>query len=287
MKLFTLTACVACGAFLAGCSSITMVRTKEMRAVGEDVKQNADSTSAALRAQVDSLHHVIDSLYAQQDLVNKRLKADLSLLAQRVSDESDRNDSRQEEVLYRLDLLLGKSDKILAKKVVVNGQAVAPMDSASIDAATAEEMGKIATTAHSDYSRGEYKLAYSGFKQVYEQVKTGPQAEEALYWMGVCLMDAQQTDKAKKIFAGALETFPDGAKSCQILYKLSSLAAVEGDVAVQKQYLQKLLGEKQCSETNEFQQAAETLEGLLNAETTEPKAAAPAPAADAPVAPAK
>ncbi len=272
MKLFTLTACVACGAFLAGCSSITMVRTKEMKAVGEDVKQNADSTSAALLAQVDSLHHVIDSLYAQQDLVNKRLKADLSLLAQRVSDESDRNDSRQEEVLYRLDLLLGKSDKILAKKVVVNGQAVAPMDSASIDAATAQEMGKIATTAHSDYSRGEYKLAYAGFKQVYEQVKTGPQAEDALYWMGVCLMDAQQTDKAKKIFVGALDAFPDGAKSCQILYKLSTLAETEKDVELQKQYLQKLLGEKQCSETNEFQQAAETLEGLLNAETTEPKA---------------
>jgi TolA-binding protein len=257
---------------LSGCSSITMVRTKEMKAVGNDVKSEVTKSSAALQLEVDSLRSVIDSLYAEQDLVNKRLRADLSLLATRVADESQRNDSRQEEVLYRLDLLLGKSDKILAKKVVVSGaQNQAPSDSVELDAAMQQEMDKIFNTARSDYLRGEFKLAYSGFKQVYEQVKTGSLAEDALYWMAVCLTEVQQVEKAKVVFNRSIEQFPEGSKTCQCLFKLSTFAAAEKNIPLQKQLLQRILGTKSCTDTSEFLKAAETLETLLNASDTTPK----------------
>ena len=94
------------GIVLSGCSSITMLRTKEMKSVGNDVKMEVNKSSNEMRLEIDSLRAVIDSMYAEQDLVNKRLRAELSLLATSMSDESQRNDSRQEEVLYRLDLLL-------------------------------------------------------------------------------------------------------------------------------------------------------------------------------------
>ena len=42
---------------LSGCSSITMLRTKEMRAVGDDVIAKNDSSYKALSAENASLRH--------------------------------------------------------------------------------------------------------------------------------------------------------------------------------------------------------------------------------------
>ena len=130
-----------CAFALTSCSSVTLLRTKEMKAVGDDVKKDVQevkeevkASTEASKARIDSLEQVIDSLA----LLQKRMKVELSMLSSKIAEISDRNDSHHEELLYRLDLLLGKSDKILSKKVVVNGQtAVAPADS---DAISAEKM---------------------------------------------------------------------------------------------------------------------------------------------------
>ena len=185
-----------------------------------------------------------------------------------MSDESERNDSRQEEIIYRLDMLLGKSDKILAKKVVVSGAPQAPisMDSLEREAEKLVEAEATFNTARSDFHSGEYKLAFKGFKQVYEQMKTGELAENSLYWMGLCLIEVNQLDKAKKIFTNLSETFPDGAKACPSLFKLANLYGEGCDIQSQKQYLQKVLSKKSCEKTGEFEQSAEILQEILEKE---------------------
>ena len=195
------------------------------------------------------------------------MQAEITMLSRRVADESERNDSRQEEIIYRLDMLLGKSDKILAKKVVVSG-APAPvsMDSLEREAEKLVEAEAMFNTARSDYHRGEFKLAYSGFKQVYEQMKEGELAENSLYWMALCLIDVAQVDKAKKVFARMSEAFPDGQKTCPALFKLSGLYGEECDINMQKQYLQKILSTKSCEKSAEFEQAAEMLQEILEKE---------------------
>ena len=131
---------------LVGCSQMTVLRTEEMRNVGTDVQvavlSNLDSAMHKLRADNKNLRKRVDSLkaelLAQQEasaLLQKRMMAELTMLSRRVSDESERNDSRQEEIIYRLDMLLGKSDKILAKKVVVSG---APQQQVSMDSVERE-----------------------------------------------------------------------------------------------------------------------------------------------------
>lgn len=256
---------------LTSCSSITVLRTKEMKAVGDDVKSDVKKEVSASTetyiVRMDSLEQVIDSL----SLVQKRMKVELSMLSSKIADISDRSDSRHEELLYRLDLLLGKSDKILSKKVVVNGQTVsAPADSAEISAEKMQLLDSLFNTARADYNRGEIKLAYSEFKQIYEDSKTGRIAEDALYWMGVCLADSDKMDKAKIVFARVVKQYPDASKTCAALLKLSNIAALEGDFPLQKQYLQKILGQKSCSDSNEFLQAAEMLEAILNGEKVIP-----------------
>ena len=274
---------------LAGCSQITMLRTEEMKNVGTDVQvavlSNLDSAVHKLKADNQKLRKCVDSLkaeiLAQQEasaLLQKRMMAEITTLSRRVSDESERNDSRQEEIIYRLDMLLGKSDKILAKKVVVNGAAQAPisMDSVEREAERLVEAEAMFNTARSDYHRGEYKLAYTGFKQVYEQMKTGELGENSLYWMGLCLVDVNQVDKAKKVFEALTQSFPNGQKMCTALFKLSAIYGNENNVDMQKQYLQKILSGKTCANSGEFEQAAEILQDLL-----EGKEVAPIPVTDA------
>lgn len=255
---------------LTGCSQMTVLRTKEMKAVGAEVQTSLDSAVQSLSAQNDSLRAELDSTKALLDasaLAQKRMQAEITMLSRRVSDESERNDSRQEEIIYRLDMLLGKSDKILAKKVVVSG-APAPvsMDSLEREAEKLVEAEAMFNTARSDYHRGEFKLAYNGFKQVYEQMKEGELAENSLYWMALCLIDVNQVDKAKKVFARMSEAFPDGQKTCPALFKLSGLYGEECDIDMQKQYLQKILSTKSCEKSPEFEQAAEMLQEILEKE---------------------
>ena len=250
-------------AALTGCSQMTVLRTQEMKAVGAEVQANLDSVAVRLQAQNDSLRAELDA----SALAQKRMQAEITMLSRRVADESERNDSRQEEIIYRLDMLLGKSDKILAKKVVVSG-APAPvsMDSLEREAEKLVEAEAMFNTARSDYHRGEFKLAYSGFKQVYEQMKEGELAENSLYWMALCLIDVAQIDKAKKVFARMSEAFPDGQKTCPALFKLAGLYGEECDVNMQKQYLQKILSTKSCEKSAEFEQAAEMLQEILEKE---------------------
>ena len=250
-------------AALTGCSQMTVLRTQEMKAVGAEVEQRMDSVAIQLQAQNDSLRAELEAA----SLAQKRMQAEITMLSRRVADESERNDSRQEEIIYRLDMLLGKSDKILAKKVVVSG-APAPvsMDSLEREAEKLVEAEAMFNTARSDYHRGEFKLAYSGFKQVYEQMKEGELAENSLYWMALCLIDVNQIDKAKKVFARMSEAFPDGQKTCPALFKLSSLYGEECDIDMQKQYLQKILSTKSCEKSAEFEQAAEMLQEILEKE---------------------
>ena len=293
---------------LVGCSQMTVLRTEEMRNVGTDVQvavlSNLDSAMHKLRADNKNLRKRVDSLkaelLAQQEasaLLQKRMMAELTMLSRRVSDESERNDSRQEEIIYRLDMLLGKSDKILAKKVVVSGapQQQVSMDSVEREAERLVEAEAMFNTARSDYHRGEYKLAYTGFKQVYEQMKEGELGENSLYWMGLCLVDVNQVEKAKKVFEALAQSFPEGQKICTTMFKLSAIYAAEGNVDMQKQYLQKILSSKSCATSGEFEQAAEILQELLEGNAVEPQPisdkkpeeAAPAPATEsAPVAPA-
>jgi len=245
------------------------------------MQQGLDSAVLKLSAENDSLRAEMDSLKAQLEasaLVQKRMMAEVTMLSRRMGDESERNDSRQEEIIYRLDMLLGKSDKILAKKVVVSGAPAAPisMDSLEREAEKLVEAEAMFNTARSDYHRGEYKLAYAGFRQVYEQMKTGELGENSLYWMALCLIDANQVEKAKKVFTSLADAFPEGQKVCTTMFKLAAIYSTEGNIDMQKQYLQKILNNKTCSTSGEFEQAAEILQEILEQETQAgPKAAEP------------
>ena len=268
MNLKTLSFGVVLASFvLSGCSSITMLRTKEMRAVGDDVIAKNDSAYKALSAENAALRAELDSVKAQLDasaVAQKRLQAEVTVLSNRMSEETVRRDTRQEEIIYRLDLLLGKSDKILAKKVVVNNGVASAVMEPDANAEKMIEAETMFNAAHSDYHRGEYKLAYNGFKQVYELVKKGEMAEGALYWMSLCLIEANQAAKAKTLLTNLVDSNPNGMKACAGMYKLASIYGNECNLDRKKQYLQMILSNNTCASTPELEQAAISLQEMLD-----------------------
>ena len=252
---------------LSGCSSITMLRTKEMRAVGDDVIAKNDSSYKALSSENASLRAELDSVKAQLEasaVAQKRLQAEVTVLSNRMSEETVRRDTRQEEIIYRLDLLLGKSDKILAKKVVVNNGVASAVMEPDANAEKMIEAETMFNAAHSDYHRGEYKLAYNGFKQVYELVKKGEMAEGALYWMSLCLIEANQAAKAKTLLTNLVDSNPNGMKACAGMYKLATIYGNECNLDRKKQYLQMILSNNTCASTPELEQAAISLQEMLD-----------------------
>ncbi|MDY6332044.1 MAG: tetratricopeptide repeat protein [Fibrobacter sp.] len=278
MNLKTLSLGVVLASFmLSGCSSITMLRTKEMRAVGDDVIAKNDSAYKALSAENAALRAELDSVKAQLDasaVAQKRLQAEVTVLSNRMSEETVRRDTRQEEIIYRLDLLLGKSDKILAKKVVVNNGVASAVMEPDANAEKMIEAETMFNAAHSDYHRGEYKLAYNGFKQVYELVKKGEMAEGALYWMSLCLIEANQAAKAKTLLTNLVDSNPNGMKACAGMYKLASIYGNECNLDRKKQYLQMILSNNTCASTPELEQAAISLQEMLDFKSPDGRSAA-------------
>jgi len=261
--------CISTILCMQSCSSVTVLRTHELERVGQDVTTD-------VHKQLDSLKLAIDSLQTENLRAQRRMMAEIGLLNTRLSDATDKLNSRQEEMLYRLDLLVGSSSKPI-KRVVVDKHATAtstnaPTTSApdtstqspttSDVASNDPELDALYAEARGDFSKSEYKLAYDAFKSVYEKAKIGDYAENALYWMGLCLTETQQQEKALVVFNRVLEQFPTGKKTCVVLLKLADIAANNGKKDDQLQLLQRLTAQPQCRESNEAYKAIEILDQL-------------------------
>jgi len=243
--LFSLLCLVLCVS-LSSCAKITMMRTKEIREATDDVNK-----------RLDSLILVIDSLKFEQSRNMSRLKADFAELNSGIRSQEDKTETRMEEITFRLDRILGT----VQHKSVVTKSAAGSEKNAEYEQKS-REMETLYNASRADYLRGEYAVAYNGFKQIYEMLKTGEMAENSLYWMGMCMLDAGKKENAITLFKSLLEKYPQSIKVCTVNFKLASMAEEAGNKGEQKAYLQKLLGTELCADSNEFQRAADILPTL-------------------------
>jgi TolA-binding protein len=246
MKILFPFACLLCVAFCS-CSSITVLRTKE-------IKNATDGSAASVNKKIDSLMLVIDSLKMEQSKDLSRIKADVAELGSKIGEQGDKTEARMEEITFRLDRILGAQKGGVAKTAAKSAQNE-PKEHNS-------EMEALYNASRADYLRGEYAVAYNGFKQIYESIKTGELAENALYWMAMCMLDAGKKENAETLFKTLLEKYPQSPKVCPVEFKLASMAEEARDKSKQKAWLQKLLSTGHCVSSNEFQRAADILPGL-------------------------
>lgn len=254
---------------LNSCAHVTALRTQEIQAVGNEVK--------ALHAQIDSLNARIAQLEENQARQQKRLSADMSMVMAKIGEDFEKVSARMEENQYRLDMLIGKSDKILSKKVVVEkrvtvnntpglGEGSTPPTSATEETQVKTlfdlDMEKIYNTAKEDFHKSQYKLAYDGFKQVYEKKSGTKLAENSLYWMGLCLLETKQKDKAITVLKRVVQEFPTGSKLCVTKFRMAQIYGSANKTAEQTGELKSLVETPQCTSTNEAMKAQEMLKGM-------------------------
>jgi TolA-binding protein len=218
------------------------MRTKEIREVTDNIN-----------LRLDSLIQIVDSLKLEQAKSASRSRADFAELNSRIVAQEDKSEVRMEEITFRLDRILG----IAQQKSMVTKSGAG--EKSAEHERKSQEMESLYNVSRSDYLRGEYAVAYNGFKQIYESLKTGEMAENSLYWMGMCMLDVGKKENAEKLFKSLLENYPQSIKVCTVNFKLASMAEEVGNKEEQKAYLQKLLGTEHCTASNEFQRAAEIL----------------------------
>lgn len=263
---------------LSSCSSMTVLRTQEMQRISDESKT---AITQQMQGEIKALRTQLDSLRAENSKQQSRWNAEMKALEQKVGESVDQGQVRHEELLYRLDAILAKSGTVNTMRKPapvdtterVSGGAdpdttpatPTPVDTAKpvADATPVNpELQGIYETARADFQRAEYKLAYDGFKQVYEKSKVGPMAENALYWMAQCLGETGQIEKSMVVYQRILEMFPAGSKTCVVLFKLADNSALNGKKEEQARYLEALAAKSQCQDTNEALKALETLDTL-------------------------
>ena len=249
-------AVLLCG-LLAGCSQITLLRTKELRQVGDQV----DSA----RKEIAEVQKSIDALSLKQGGTSSQMRADLTTMLTDLQTQISRLHSDIDGTQHRLTELGQKLDRLEQRKVIVSGRA--PPESASagpipyatptVKVVQGLDLDHLFTQAREDYIQGKYDLAYQGFKTVYERDAAGSYKEQALYWMGECLWKGERPDQALGMYQRVLDEFPNGDKICAARFKIGLIYSEKQDVGKRDLTWNQLLNA--CPRSNEADRARELM----------------------------
>lgn len=246
---------------LAGCSQITLLRTRELRNVGYQV----DSA----RVEVREAQKSIDELSLKQGGSSSQMRADLTTMISDLQKQIGRLHSDIDETQHRLSELGQKLDRLEQRKIVISGGAPsavsdssnigppAPYTAPSVKVVEGLDLEHIFTQGREDYIQGKYDLAYQGFKTLYERDVAGSFKEQSLYWMGECLWKGDRIPEALGIYARVLKEFPTGDKSCAARFKIGLIHNEKMDAGKRDQAWNELLNA--CPRTNEADRARELM----------------------------
>jgi TolA-binding protein len=240
---------------LSACSKVTMLRTEELRRVQGKV----DSVGS----RVESLQKSVDDVNLAMGGSTSKMKADLTLMLNELATQITRLHAEIDETQHRLTQLTAKIDKLDQRKIV--GGPVAGDPAGQGGAAAGGEMKVVEgldlehlyNQSRDDYIRGKYDLAFSGFKSVYEKDAGGTWKEQAMYWMGECLLKQEKPDKALEAYQRTVKEFPRGTKNCSARFKIGLILHEKKDKAGRDEEWNRLITE--CPGHNEAQRAKELM----------------------------
>lgn len=221
----------------AGCSNMTLLRTRELRAV----QSRVDS----LRIELMELQKRMYEEQKTQSEVIRLIRADQQLrfgeLDRKVS-EINLNLNENQFRLSKIDAQTAEFRKQLEAKLI--------SDSISKNSRNAE-IEKLFQIAMSDFNAGRYDIAINGFKDLFVQFPESPLAAESEYWVAECNYAKKAYNEAETSYLSYIKKYPQGRKFCVSLYKLG-LAYEKQDKAKSKNMVWKKALE-QCPDSPEIQ----------------------------------
>lgn len=220
-----------------GCTNMTMLRTRELRAV----QSHVDSLKTELMALQKSMY---EEQKAQTEIV-RLIRADQQVhfaeLGRTVSDIASNLNENQSR-LSKIDEKTAEFQKKLEAKLVA--------DSIAGNSRLAE-IEKLFQVCMGDFNAGRFDIAIKGWKDFYAQFPESPLASEAEYWIAECNYAKRAYTEAEKEYISYVKKYPQGSKLCVALYKLGLTYGKQGKDKSKAMVWRKAL--EQCPDSPEIQ----------------------------------
>lgn len=236
----------------SGCSQMTVLRTHELRKLGEQIEQS--------RQEVSQLQKSVDDLNLRQGGSTNKMRADLTSMLTDLQGQISRLHAEIDETQHRLGQLSQKLERLDGRKVI----PASPTSSAdtagkggAVKVVPGLDLEHMFGQAREDFIRGRYDLAYQGFRAIYEKDNAGAWREQSLFWMAECLWKGEKPDRALELYARVHSEFPEGTMRCAARLKTGLIHDEQKDIARRNEALNQLIAE--CPSTNEAARAKDIL----------------------------
>lgn len=170
-----------------------IVLERQVRSMQETMDKNSGQLSTLITQIVDNVNAIRQ---AQSRVAEGSSSAIQSVggLSEKITDTNQRID-RVSEQLAQLRKLVENLPKLPTFTSITPGNP-----------------DQLFAAAYGDYSRGNYDLALSEFRQYVETYPTSELADNAQYWIGECLYSKKQMNEAIAEFDKVTTLFPKGDK---------------------------------------------------------------------------
>jgi len=227
----------------SGCSSITMLRIKEL----QRVEAHVDSLKSNLASQQEALHQE----QKNQDELLRLIRADMQVRFEELSQRFSSLEGSLSESKFKLSQIEKKTQDFQEQW---KAKTVADSVSATQKKTQVEKMFQI---AYGDFMAGRYDLAANGFNDLMNQFPDAAQTDEATYWYAECFFGKKEFDKAEQLYVDYLRKYREGKKVCPALFRMGTLFEYKKLFEKRKLVWQKLI--TSCPDAPEAVTAKEKL----------------------------
>ena len=220
-----------------GCTNMTMLRTRELRAVQSRVDSLGTEMVTLQQKMYDeqkNLTEVIRLMRADQQMKF----GDIDRKVSQISSNLNENQFR----LSKIDEQTTEFQKKLEAKLAYDSTA------GTTRSAEAEKLFQIAM---SDFNAGRYDIAANGFKDFAARFSDLDLAAEAEYWAAECHYAKRNYSDAEKEYIAYVKKYPEGTRLCVALYKLGLSYDKQKKNKSKKMVWKKAL--EQCPDSPEIQ----------------------------------
>ncbi|MFP4015197.1 MAG: tetratricopeptide repeat protein [Chitinispirillaceae bacterium] len=233
----------------SGCSHMTVLRTRELRAVQEKVD--------TLNTEMTALQRKLLEEQKTNSEILRLLRADQQVRFNQIDRKVAAIESNLSESQSRL--------SIIDKKTTEFTQRIEQKLAAEAAAAEQKklELEKLFEIAMSDFNAGRYDMAVNGFQDIINQYPDSPQAPESEYWIAESHYAKKDFETAERAYVKYIKKYPESEKFCVCLYKLGLAYEGQGKVKSKEMVWKNLL--KRCEDSKEAQVVKSQMENETEA----------------------
>ena len=212
MKNFTLFVMLLATLFM-GCSSITILRTKELNRVGSELDSSHTAKIQVLEGQIDSLTGLV---IAMQNVMFKFTENTKNMMRNdriALNTSLDRLDRQLSYFEAKLEASEHQLKKINNQMGSLENQSVSYFDQSKSDSLNADNIKskELYELAYKDYLAQKYDISLSEFKELYEKYPKSIYTDKTLYYLGLISQIKKDDANALIYYDKLIEEYPEAS----------------------------------------------------------------------------